>query len=68
MLVPAVAADRRAEQLDEPHAALDQAAGEQALAGEDLGRRERVVEAVEPPRRRRFPVEARSARGRPPAS
>ena len=39
---------RRAKQLDEPHAPLDQSAGDQAFAGEDLRRRVRVVEAVEP--------------------
>ena len=35
VLVPAVVADARAGQLDEPHAALDQPPGEQALPAED---------------------------------
>ena len=58
MLVPAVAADAGAEQLDEPHAALDQPPGDQAFAAEDLRRRVRIVEAVEPLGRRRLAVKA----------
>ena len=57
VLVPAVGADVGTEQLDEPHAALDQPPGDQAFAGEDLGRRVGIIEAVEllwsPPTRRR---------------
>ena len=49
MLVPAVGADAGAEQLDEPHAPLDQPPGDQALPGEDLSRRIGIVEPVEPP-------------------
>ena len=41
MLVPSVAADGRAEQLDEPDAALDESPGDQAFAGEDLRRQDR---------------------------
>ena len=48
VLVPAVAADGGTQELDEPHAPLDQAPGDQAFAGEDLGGDIRVVEAVEP--------------------
>ena len=58
VLVPAVGADARAEQLDEPDAPLDQPPGDQAFAGEDLRRRIGIVEAVEPPGRRRLAVEA----------
>ncbi len=54
VLVPAVGADVGTEQLDEAHAPLDQPPGEQAFAGEDLRRRIRIVEAVEPLGRRRF--------------
>ena len=68
VLVPAVAADRRTEQLDEAHAALDQPPGDQALAGEDLGRRHKDRRgrkaAAWPATRRRGP----SARARPFAS
>ena len=58
MLVPAVGADAGTEQLDEPHAALDQPPGDQALAGEDLRRRIGIVKAVEPLGRRRLAAQA----------
>ena len=54
MLVPRLEAAGRVVELHEPHAALDQPPGQQALAAEDRGRL--VVEAVEPlasPRSRR---------------
>ena len=54
MLVPAVAADGGAKQLDEAHAALDQAAGDQAFPAEDLCGDVGIVEAVEPCCRWRF--------------
>ena len=57
-----------AEQLDEADAALDQAAGEQALAAEELGRGVLVVQAVERLRRRRLAREVQQVRARPPAS
>ena len=46
MLVPAVVAEVRAEQLDEPHAPLDQPAGDQALPAEDFAS-SGSIEAVE---------------------
>ena len=46
VLVPAVGADVGAKQLDEPHAPLDQAAGDQAFACEDLRGRIGIVETV----------------------
>ena len=45
VLVPAVVAQVLTEHLDEPHAALDQPPGDQALPAVGLGRR--IVEAVE---------------------
>ena len=49
VLVPAVGADVRAEQFDEPDAALDQSPRDQALAGEDLGRQIGVIQAIQLP-------------------
>src|SRR5262249_55546955 len=54
-LVPAVgAADGGAGQLEEPHAPLDQAAGQQALAGEDGGGGVVGIDAVHRPGEGRF--------------
>ena len=54
VLVPAVAADGRTQELDEAHAPLDQAPRDQAFASEDLCGGIRVVEPVKPLRGRRF--------------
>ena len=45
------------EQLDEPHAALDQPPGDQAFTGKDLRRRKSIVQPVQPLGRRRSPLQ-----------